>query len=122
MAFLAPPPSLQSLLRAPLSSHEAKAQRTSSLNPSDQFSFQSKAGAACRRPSLATPLSAESKRNKYLQELLCKLIVGVIVEVGSNVVGEDYEKLAKELEAASPLQIMVKALDKFGNDIAIAFR
>ncbi|KAM0997467.1 hypothetical protein ACFX2I_007331 [Malus domestica] len=108
MAFLAPPPSLQSLLRAPLSFHKPKAQRTSSLNPSDQFSFQSKAGAACRRPSLATPLSAESKRNKYLQ-------------VGSNIVRKDYKKLAKELEAASPLQIMEKALDKFGNDIAIAF-
>ena len=35
---------------------------------------------------------------------------------------EDYEQLAKELESASPLQIMDKALEKFGNDIAIAFR
>ena len=35
---------------------------------------------------------------------------------------EDYEQLAKELENASPLQIMDKALEKFGNDIAIAFR
>lgn len=29
---------------------------------------------------------------------------------------------AEELENASPLQIMDKALEKFGNDIAIAFR
>ena len=57
-----------------------------------------------------------------VKELLCKLIVGIIVDVDNNVVGEDYEKLAKELENASPLQIMKKALDKFGNDIAIAFR
>ena len=35
---------------------------------------------------------------------------------------EDYEKLAKDLENASPLEIMDKALEKFGNDIAIAFR
>ena len=35
---------------------------------------------------------------------------------------EDYEQLAKELENASPLEIIDKALEKFGNDIAIAFR
>lgn len=36
--------------------------------------------------------------------------------------GVDFEKLAEELEAASPLVIVDKALDLFGNDIAIAFR
>lgn len=35
---------------------------------------------------------------------------------------EDFEELAKKLENASPLEIMDKALEKFGNDIAIAFR
>jgi adenylyl-sulfate reductase (glutathione) len=35
---------------------------------------------------------------------------------------EDFEELAKRLENASPLEIMDKALEKFGNDIAIAFR
>nr|CAD1819215.1 unnamed protein product [Ananas comosus var. bracteatus] len=34
----------------------------------------------------------------------------------------DYEKLAAELENASPLEIIDKALERFGNDIAIAFR
>ncbi|XP_010434096.1 PREDICTED: 5'-adenylylsulfate reductase 3, chloroplastic [Camelina sativa] len=34
---------------------------------------------------------------------------------------EDFEELAKRLENASPLEIMDKALEKFGNDIAIAF-
>lgn len=39
------------------------------------------------------------------------------------VVGEeDYEKMAEDLSSASPLEIMDKALEKFGNDIAIAFR
>nr|CAB65911.1 adenosine 5'-phosphosulphate reductase [Lemna minor] len=33
----------------------------------------------------------------------------------------DFEKLASELERASPLEIMDKALEMFGNDIAIAF-
>lgn len=37
-------------------------------------------------------------------------------------VEEDYEKLARELDNASPLEIMDKALKKFGSDIAIAFR
>lgn len=35
---------------------------------------------------------------------------------------EDYELLAYQLENASPLEIMDRALEKFGNDIAIAFR
>lgn len=35
---------------------------------------------------------------------------------------EDFEKLAQDLENASPLEIMDKALEKFGDDIAIAFR
>lgn len=35
---------------------------------------------------------------------------------------EDYDQFARGLEDASPLEIMDKALEKFGNDIAIAFR
>ena len=34
----------------------------------------------------------------------------------------DYDGLAKDLENASPLEIMDQALEKFGDDIAIAFR
>ncbi|EOA18290.1 hypothetical protein CARUB_v10006797mg [Capsella rubella] len=34
---------------------------------------------------------------------------------------EDFEELAKRLENASPLEIMDKALETYGNDIAIAF-
>ncbi|MCD9643917.1 aspartic proteinase precursor [Datura stramonium] len=41
---------------------------------------------------------------------------------GSRKLGsEDFEKLAEELQNASPLEIMDKALEKFGDDIAIAF-
>ncbi|XP_051135240.1 5'-adenylylsulfate reductase 3, chloroplastic-like isoform X2 [Andrographis paniculata] len=36
-------------------------------------------------------------------------------------VDDAYEKLAEHLENASPLEIMDRALEKFGNDIAIAF-
>lgn len=46
----------------------------------------------------------------------------LFAEVVEKAEAEDYEKLAEELEKASPLQIMDKALEKFGNDIAIAFR
>lgn len=35
---------------------------------------------------------------------------------------DDYEQLAKDLDGASPLEIMDRALEKFGDDIAIAFR
>lgn len=35
---------------------------------------------------------------------------------------EEYDELAKQLENASPLEIMDKALEKFGKEIAIAFR
>ncbi|CAK9146864.1 unnamed protein product [Ilex paraguariensis] len=43
------------------------------------------------------------------------------VVVEEKVKVEDYGKLAKELENGSPLEIIDKALEKFGNDIAIAF-
>jgi adenylyl-sulfate reductase (glutathione) len=46
----------------------------------------------------------------------------VVEKVDAEVEVEDYEQLAKELENASPLEIMDRALEKFGNDIAIAFR
>ena len=34
----------------------------------------------------------------------------------------DYEALARELEGASPLEVMDRALAMFGSEIAIAFR
>ncbi|KAG6480438.1 probable 5'-adenylylsulfate reductase 1, chloroplastic [Zingiber officinale] len=47
------------------------------------------------------------------------------VEASGAAVGEedtvDYEKLDKELEIASPLEIIDRALEMFGNEIAIAF-
>jgi len=50
---------------------------------------------------------------------------GHFVEVENNNLNggvERYEELAKAMENAPPLEIMDKALEKFGNDIAIAFR
>ncbi|PHT52902.1 hypothetical protein CQW23_07364 [Capsicum baccatum] len=42
-------------------------------------------------------------------------------EATGKVEAEDFEKLAKELQIPSALEIMDKALEKFGDDIAIAF-
>lgn len=51
------------------------------------------------------------------------MVIGKCSEVEDNVeTEEDYEELAKQLGNASPLEIMDKALEKFGNEIAIAFR
>ncbi|KAG6522048.1 hypothetical protein ZIOFF_019182 [Zingiber officinale] len=48
------------------------------------------------------------------------------VEASDTAVGEedivDYEKLGKELEITSPLEIIDRALEMFGNEIAITFR
>ncbi|XP_022977807.1 5'-adenylylsulfate reductase 3, chloroplastic-like [Cucurbita maxima] len=64
------------------------------------------------------PLHAESKRNDSVAPLAASSVAPGVVE---EVQVEDYEGLAKDLENASPLEIMDKALEKFGNDIAIAF-
>lgn len=50
------------------------------------------------------------------------MFIGKCAEGGENTEAEDYEELAKQLENASPLEIMDKALEKFGKEIAIAFR
>ncbi|CAB4308285.1 unnamed protein product [Prunus armeniaca] len=118
MAFTASSPSPSSLLRASFSSHEPKAPWASSVSQSDQFSFTSTAGPSCQIPSLLKPISAEIHRTKSVVPLAANVAAA---EVDNNNVAEDYEKLAKEMENASPLEIMEKALVKFGNDSAIAF-
>ncbi|XP_008226874.1 PREDICTED: 5'-adenylylsulfate reductase 3, chloroplastic-like [Prunus mume] len=118
MAFTASSPSPSSLLRASFSSQEPKAPWASSVSQSDQFSFTSTAGPSCQIPSLLKPISAETQRSKSVVPLAAKVAAA---EVDKNNVAEDYEILAKEMENASPLEIMEKALVKFGNDIAIAF-
>ncbi|XP_022139911.1 5'-adenylylsulfate reductase 3, chloroplastic-like [Momordica charantia] len=60
-----------------------------------------------------------SKRNASLVPLAANTITAEVAEKVETV--EDYNGLAKDLENASPLEIMDKALEKFGDDIAIAF-
>ncbi|MBA0866716.1 hypothetical protein Goshw_023656 [Gossypium schwendimanii] len=64
------------------------------------------------------PVNAEPKRN---DTILSHAATTSAPEVSEKVEVEDFEQLAKELNNASPLEIMDKALEKFGNDIAIAF-
>ncbi|KAJ8442320.1 hypothetical protein Cgig2_011243 [Carnegiea gigantea] len=81
-----------------------------------------------RRASAVKPVfAAEARRTDSVVPLAATLSAsGTEKAVRENVVveeeeKEDYEQLAKELENASPLEIIDKALAKFGNDIAIAF-
>uniref|UniRef100_A0A7C8Z9P7 Uncharacterized protein n=1 Tax=Opuntia streptacantha TaxID=393608 RepID=A0A7C8Z9P7_OPUST len=57
-------------------------------------------------------------------ELLAVSLLDALEVEDNNLNGgvEHYEELAKAMENAPPLEIMDKALEKFGNDIAIAFR
>ncbi|XP_044461355.1 5'-adenylylsulfate reductase 1, chloroplastic-like isoform X2 [Mangifera indica] len=72
-----------------------------------------------RRRSSVKPVNAEPKRNGSIVPLVATVAAPVEEKVAA--VEEDFEGLAKELQDASPLEIMDKALEKFGNDIAIAF-
>ncbi|CAI8590677.1 unnamed protein product [Vicia faba] len=70
------------------------------------------------RRSLVRTLNVESQRNgSGVVPLAATIVAPEILEKEE----EDFEQLAKNLENASPLEIMDKALEKFGNDIAIAF-
>ncbi|PSS10375.1 5'-adenylylsulfate reductase like, partial [Actinidia chinensis var. chinensis] len=89
-----------------------------SFQPLDRTHSQSTIVNYSRRQCSVKPLNAESKRNDSIVPLAATIVAPEVVE---KIEVEDYEKLAKELQNASPLEIMDKALEKFGNDIAIAF-
>ncbi|KAK9936008.1 hypothetical protein M0R45_012875 [Rubus argutus] len=80
--------------------------------------IQNQAVTFSQRRSSVKPVNAQPKRNDSIVPLAATIVAP---EEAEKVEVEDYEQLAKELENASPLQIMDKALEKFGNDIAIAF-
>ncbi|CAB4275760.1 unnamed protein product [Prunus armeniaca] len=80
--------------------------------------IQSQAVTFSQRRSSVKPINAQSKRNESIVPLAATIVAPEVVE---KVEAEDFTQLAKGLENASPLEIMDKALEKFGNDIAIAF-
>ncbi|XP_057544965.1 5'-adenylylsulfate reductase 1, chloroplastic-like [Amaranthus tricolor] len=85
--------------------------------------FSSRRAVSAVKPLRA---AAESRRNDSVSPLAATAIAAPITEEEVKeevriVEEEDFQQLAKELKNASPLEIMDKALAKFGNDIAIAF-
>ncbi|KAL7186569.1 hypothetical protein ACSBR2_028326 [Camellia fascicularis] len=122
MAFLSS--SSSSVIRSSIASnsipsHELKAPWIQSLRPLDRVGFQSTTIDGHRRQrGPVRPVRAETKRS---DSAIPSAGTMDAAEVGDKIGPEDFEKLAKELESASPLEILDKALEKFGNDIAIAF-
>ncbi|KAI3689456.1 hypothetical protein L2E82_47413 [Cichorium intybus] len=72
-----------------------------------------------KRSAAVKALNAEPKRNDSIVPSAATTFAPDVVEKAAEVI--DIEKLAKDLENSSPLTIMDKALEKYGNDIAIAF-
>ncbi|KAK4485072.1 hypothetical protein RD792_007680 [Penstemon davidsonii] len=100
---------------------QTKATQLGGFQPLDRVHLQSKALNFSRRRCNVKPLNAEPKRNDSIVPSAATLFSPHVVEVVEKVEVEDYEELAKDLENASPLEIMDKALAKFGDEIAIAF-
>lgn len=96
-------------------SSELKAQQMGSFRISE---WPSALNFTSRRSSVK-PVNAEPKRNDSIVPLAATIVAPEVTEKVET--EENYEQLAKDLENASPLEIMDKALEKFGNDIAIAF-
>ncbi|KAL7088658.1 hypothetical protein ACP275_13G141400 [Erythranthe tilingii] len=98
---------------------QTKAAQFGSFQPLDRPNLRSTAVNFSLRRCSVKPLNAEPKRNDSIVPSAATLFAPA--EAVEKVEVEDYETLSEELENASPLQIMDKALEKFGNDIAIAF-
>lgn len=99
---------------------EPKAPQIGSFRLSERSHGQSSALSLSQRISAVKPLNAEPKRNDSVVPFAVAAVAPEVDEK-EKVEAVDYEQLAKDLENASPLEIMDKALEKFGNDIAIAF-
>ncbi|XP_027330305.1 5'-adenylylsulfate reductase 3, chloroplastic-like [Abrus precatorius] len=70
-----------------------------------------------QRRSSVKPVYAEPQRKDSHVPLAASVVASELTEAEE----EDFERIAIDLENASPLEIMDRALEKFGNDIAIAF-
>ncbi|KAL3624987.1 aspartic proteinase precursor [Castilleja foliolosa] len=98
---------------------QPRASQFGAFQPLDRPYLPSTAVSFSRRRCAVMPLnSAEPKRSDSIVPSAATVFAPEVVE---KVETEDFEKLAEELQNASPLEIMDKALEKFGNDIAIAF-
>lgn len=107
---------IRSSLSSPL--EQPKAAQVGAFQPSDRHHLPAVAVNFSRRRCTVKPLNAEPKRT---DSIVSSAMTFFSPEVVEKIEVEDNEILSKELENASPLEIMDKALEKFGNDIAIAF-
>ncbi|KAK2974841.1 hypothetical protein RJ640_005625 [Escallonia rubra] len=97
----------------------SKVLQLGNFQPLDRRDLSSTGVNVSRRRGEVRPLHAEPKKNNSMVPAAATIVAP---EVEAEKVGvEDYERLAKNLENASPLEVIDKALEKFGNDIAIAF-
>ncbi|VAH29661.1 unnamed protein product [Triticum turgidum subsp. durum] len=74
-----------------------------------------------QRARAVRPLCAAEPARKPVSASAASSPVAPVEEEASAVAAVDYEALAQELVGASPLEIMDRALDMFGSEIAIAF-
>ncbi|MCL7033799.1 hypothetical protein MKW94_019206 [Papaver nudicaule] len=100
------------------SSQKLKAHSISSFRLFDRSLEHTITSASTRRKCSVNPVFAELKRSDSIVPFAATMVAPEVVE---KVEAEDYQKLARQLEKASPLEIMDKALEMFGNDIGIAF-
>ncbi|KAF9590269.1 hypothetical protein IFM89_032277, partial [Coptis chinensis] len=103
-----------------ISTQDHRGIQVGSYRPLERILAPSKGLNSSRRRSLVKPVFAELKRSDSIVPSVATSIIVPEVEEKVDKV-DSIEELAKQLENASPLEIMDKALEKFGNDIAIAF-
>ncbi|RZC80380.1 hypothetical protein C5167_042955 [Papaver somniferum] len=109
--------SIAGSLSHPQSSQKLKAHPIGSFCPLDRSLKHH--SVSTRRQCSVTPVLAELKRSDPIVPNAATMVAPEVVENVETT--EDYEELARQLVRASPLEIMDKALEKFGNDIGIAF-
>jgi len=81
------------------------------------------AAARGQRARAVRPLrAAEPARRPVAASAAAAAPAVPVADEAAALAAVDYEALARELEGASPLEIMDRALAMFGSEIAIAFR
>ncbi|XP_028793723.1 5'-adenylylsulfate reductase 3, chloroplastic [Neltuma alba] len=100
-----------------VSSAEPKAPSIGLFRVSEKSHVSSRILSLSQRRCSVNSINAEPPRKDSIVPLAASTVAPEVVEKEE----EDYEKLAGDLSNASPLEIIDKALEKFGNDIAIAF-